>query len=81
MEEKIPVNDGKGLMDNLGMIDSIIVDCNTLPRLLMDNKNVAFCAKIVEMVQKLSLLRDGVEHDVSELQKQLKELTGGEENV
>ena len=73
-DEKIPVNDGCGLYDNLGLIDTLTVDCNDLPRLLMTGHCVAFCAKIVEMVQKLSNLREGVKHDIKDRDEQIKEL-------
>lgn len=72
-DEKIPVNDGGGLYDNIGFIDSLTVDCNDLPRLLIAGHYVAFCAKLVEMVKKLTLLRDGVQHDIEERDKQIKE--------
>lgn len=75
--EEIPVNDGGGLYNNLGLIDSLTVDCNELTKVLVSGHYVAFCAKIVDMVQKLSVLRKGVEHDISERDKQIKELTGG----
>ena len=73
-DEKIPVNDGKGLYDNIGLIDTLTVDCNDLPRLLMTGHFVGFCAKVVEMVQKLSSLREGVKHDIASRDEQIKEL-------
>lgn len=84
MNKNIKVNDGKGLLDNLGLIDSLIVDCDTLVDILMKGKGhrVAFCTKIIEMVQKLSNLRTGVENDYNSILNQLNEfLKGGEENV
>ena len=72
--EKIPVNDGGGLYDNIGIIDTLTVDCNDLPRLLMTGHYVSFCSKLVGMVQKLSLLREGVQHDISDRDEQIKEL-------
>ena len=72
--DDLKVNDGKGLLDNLGMIDSLIVDCNTAPRFLFNGENVAFCAKIVEMVQQLSRLREGVETDTKALRDEVDEL-------
>ena len=73
-DERMPVNDGGGLYDNIGLIDTLIVDCNDLPRLLMTGHYVGFCTKIVEIVQKLSLLREGVQHDISDRDEQIKEL-------
>lgn len=73
-DDEIRVNDGGGLLDNLGMIDSIIVDCNSLVKFLIDGKCVAFCSKIVEMVQKLSKLRGGVENDSKAKDDVIREL-------
>ena len=71
---KVPVNDGGGLLDSPGMINSLIVDCNNLPALLVQGKYVGFCSQIVQMVQKLGLLREGVEKDMAFLQKRITEL-------
>lgn len=60
----IPLNDGGGLMDNLGLIDSLIVDCNEAVRILVNGQYVLFCSQIVQMVQKLGNLRDGVKNDM-----------------
>lgn len=73
-DERIPVNDGGGLYDNVGLIDTLTVDCNDVTRLLVTGHYIAFCAKMVEIVKKLSLLREGVEHDISDRDRQIKEL-------
>lgn len=74
MNEKPPVNDGNGLYDNIGLIDTLIVDCNELPKLLFEGRNVGFCAKIVEMVQKLTNLRNGVAADKQFLEGEVSSL-------
>ena len=83
--EKIPVNDGGGLFDSLGLIDTLIVDCNDLPKCLFNGHYALFCATITGMVQKLANLKQGVKNDIESLQNHIKELTdllnGGEENV
>lgn len=61
--DRPPVNDGGGLFDASGLIDTLIVDCNELPRKLMEGQYVHFCAKICEMVQKLAALKDGIEKE------------------
>ena len=69
-----------GLMDSIGMIDSLILDCNELPKLQMTGQFVLYCARIVEMVKKLGMLKDGVKHDTEALQKQVEDLSkSGEE--
>lgn len=80
----IPVNDGGGLLDNLGLIDSLIVDCNELPKTLMMGQYVLFCSQIVQMVQKLGNLKQGVKDDLSarderieEQRQQIDRLLGG----
>ena len=64
MNEEIKVNDGGGLFDSIGLVDTLIVDCNALPKTLINGQYVGFCAKIVEMVQKLSRLREGISNDI-----------------
>ena len=76
MNDNITVNDGKGLLDNLGLIDTLIVDCDTLLDIAFKGKGhrIAFATKLIEMVQKLSNLRDGVENDSKSLKEQIDEL-------
>ena len=78
MEDKtvngIPLNDGGGLMDNTGMVNSLIVDCNTLPSLLFNGQYVGFCSLLAKMVQKLSNLKDGINNDAEALKERIKEL-------
>lgn len=68
------VNDGKGLYDSGGMIDTLIVDCDALVRDLAGGGYVAFCARIVDMVQKLSRLKDGIGEDRKILEERIREL-------
>ena len=72
--EGIPLNDGGGLMDNLGLIDSLIVDCNDIPRALFEGQNVRFCALIVGMAQKLSNLKEGIKNDTDAMRERIVEL-------
>lgn len=74
MKDETKVNDGKGLFDNVGLIDTLIVDCNTLVKQIFSGNGVAFCAKVVEMVQKLNNLKNGVTSDMEALQKELDDL-------
>lgn len=68
MSERVPINDGGGLYDNAGLIDSLIVDCNSLPKALIDNQFILFCNTLAQMVQKLKSMKEGIR----------KEQTGGE---
>lgn len=63
-----------GIMDNLELIDSLIVDCNTLVKSGMSGQYVEFCAMIVQMVQKLGNLKEGVKTDMKALQDMIDEL-------
>ena len=79
----ITVNDGGGLYDSAGLIDSLIVDCNELPKDLMNDQNIRFCNRLVQMVQKLHELKNGLENVlkskdevISELNKALDEQEG-----
>lgn len=60
---KITVNDGNGLYDNAGLIDTLIIDCNDLPKALFGGQYVKFCALIVQMVQKLGALKQAIKNE------------------
>ena len=68
------VNDGKGLMDNEGLIDSLIVDVNDQLKLIISGQYVAFCSKSVEIVKKLAMLRNGVVNEKGNMKKQIEDL-------
>ena len=72
--EGIPLNDGGGLMDNTGLINVLIVDCNTLPGLLFNGQYVGFCSLLAQMVQKLTNLKTGINNDADALKERIKEL-------
>lgn len=72
--EEISVNDGKGLFDSNGLIDSMIMDCNELVKQLTHGDYVLFCQTVVQMVQKLSSLKKGINSDMKSLQEQIDDL-------
>lgn len=72
--EEISVNDGKGLFDSDGLIDSMILDCNELVKQLTHGDYVLFCQTVVQMVQKLSNLKKGINSDMKSLQDQIDDL-------
>lgn len=70
----IPVNDGGGFLDNIGLIDSLIVDCNNSTKALVSGNYVLYSSINVQMVQKLNNLKQGIKNDTEGLQKQIKDL-------
>lgn len=84
---EIKVNDGGGLMDNLGMIDSLIVDCERGMKALLAGSPLEYAAIMVQMVKKLGLLKAGVKNDTEGLQRQVDDLKrlleaeGGQEDA
>ena len=83
--KEVKVNDGGGLLDNIGMIDSLIVDCNTNVKTLVEGNYIAFCNRMCEMVRKLNLLKNGVKETIESRNQRIKELeimlNGGEVNA
>lgn len=79
--EEPKLNDGGGLFDSIGLIDTLIVDCNEIPKLLLSGKYILFCGKVVEMVQKLSQLKKGVDADTKDLQRQIDHLRDALDNL
>ena len=77
----VTVNDGKGLLDNEGLIDSLIVDTNDIVKQLTTGQYVAFCKKIVHMVQKLANLKKGMMEEISSRDARIDELTQENERL
>lgn len=72
--EDITVNDGGGLLDADGLIDSLIVDCNSLTKHLIDNQFVRFGMTLAQMVQKLNALKGGIKNENSKMAEIIKDL-------
>lgn len=73
-KETLTVNDGKGLMDTYGMIDSLIVDVNDMVKLICSGQYVAFCQKPVAIVQKLAALRNGIKAEMDNREAQITDM-------
>lgn len=71
---EINVNDGKGLFDTNGFIDSLVLDVNALVGDVISGKYIQFCSKAVEIIQKLTELKKGVAEEQKALSDQIKEL-------
>ena len=72
--QDVPVNDGRGFMDSLGMIDSLIVDCERGMKALLAGSPLEYAAITVKMVQKLGELKKGVKNDAEGQARQIREL-------
>ena len=70
----IPINDGGGFLDNIGLIDSLIVDCNNSTKALVSGNYVQYSSINVQMVQKLNNLKKAVKNDMEGLLKQIEDL-------
>ena len=72
--EGLTANDGKGFLDNEGMVDSLIVDCNNAVKSITNGQYIAFCDQMVQMVRKLANLKKGIVNDLKSRDEQIKEL-------
>ena len=63
-----------GLMNNEGLCDSLILDCNNAVRALFNGNNVQFCGIIVQMVQKLGNLKEGIKNDIGKRDQTIADL-------
>ena len=70
----LTVNDGKGLMDNEGMCDSLINDLNDLVKQFMNGQYIIGCSIITGMSQKLLNLKNGIADDMQSMQDKVEEL-------
>ena len=69
------VNDGNGLYDSEGLLDSLIVDCNNVVKELCSGQYIEFCRIILEMAQKLVELKKGLKADLDSKNRTIEELT------
>ena len=81
INDEITVNDGKGLFDNEGLCDTLIVDCNSLVKSLAGGNYVQFCNIVVQMVQKLSNLKKGIRNDLDSLNSKVEDLKRINQNL
>lgn len=72
--KEFTVNDGKGLYDNEGLCDLLIQDCNNAVKSLTNGNFILFCGIVVQMVKKLSNLKDGIRKDMESMQNKVDEL-------
>lgn len=77
---ELEVNNGRGLYDSEGLIDTLISDCNNAVRACVGGQYIAFCNTMVQMVQKLARLKTGIKNDftskdqyIEQLKNQLRE--------
>lgn len=70
----ITINDGKGLMDNEGLCDSLLIDLNNISKQLMTGQYIQFCTLVVSMSQKLINLKKGITNDMQSMKDKLEEL-------
>ena len=70
----LTVNDGKGLMDNEGLCDSLLIDLNNISKHLMTGQYIQFCALVVSMSQKLINLKKGITNDMQSMKDKLEEM-------
>jgi hypothetical protein len=68
------VNDGKGLYDNEGLCDALLVELNRIPKILMDGQYIQFCAVIQSMAQRITNLKQGIKTDLESKDKIIEEL-------
>ena len=68
------VNDGKGLYDNEGLCDSLLLDLNNIPKLLMTGQYIQFCALVTGMGQKLVNLKSGIRADMDSMKQKVEDL-------
>lgn len=54
----------KDILTNAELIDSLISELNSLPKMLINGQFVLFCGTIYQMWQKLKNLRNTIDNDI-----------------
>ena len=63
-----------GIYSNSELVDTIIMDLNTLPGKLIDGQFIQACSLVSQMAQKLINLRDGIKKDIDNKNKTIEGL-------
>lgn len=74
IENKIPVNDGKGLYNNIGLCDTLQSDLNNLIKQAMSGQFIQCSSIVVSMSQKLTNLKKGIADDLKSKDEIIEEL-------
>ena len=77
----LTVNDGKGLMDNEGLCDSLLLDLNNLPKVLMTGQYIQFCSMISSMAQRLVNIKKGIANEMQAMKEKAEELKRINDNL
>ena len=70
----IQVNDGGGLFDSAGFVDTIILDCNNTVRQMASGNYIAFCNGMAEIVKKLGVLKEGISKEKKAMRDEVEYL-------
>lgn len=65
---------GNGVMDSGELIDKIIHDLNDSVRFILDGKHIAWCGVMANVVQWLTVLKDGIEKDTDAKNRTIEDL-------
>ena len=70
----VTVNDGGGLYDNEGLIDTIIVDLNDILKNMAAGQYIRICNLAVGMTQKLTNLKKNMKEELAARDQQVADL-------
>lgn len=68
------VNDGRGLWDNEGLIDTMLTDLNDLMKCMAAGQYIRYADITVKFVQKLNNLKKGMKAELKDKEDQIADL-------
>ena len=71
---KAKINDGHGLWDNNGLIDTMITDLNDMMKCMAAGQYIRYADIVVKFVQKLTNLKKGIQTEKDDLMEQIQDL-------
>lgn len=74
IDKKIPVNDGKGLYNNIGLCDTLKEDLNNLIKQAVAGQFLQCSAIVFTMTQKINNLKKGIADDLKSKDEIIEEL-------
>jgi len=70
----VTVNDGRGLYDNEGLIDTMVADLNDLMKCMAAGQYIRYADITVKFVQKLNNLKKGFRAELKDREDQIEDL-------
>ena len=65
---------GNGIFSHDELFESVILDCNAAVRLITSGNYIGWCKTMTDIVQKITVVKDGIKKDLESKNRNIEEL-------